>query len=273
MTSTTISSLQAIGGAASLIVPALQIMHNKERGKYLKRITPIGWGIIVLAAYVITTALLSINVTNKEKETDKNDIVEKMSDIFSKALEKSGKTYDPKTNTIHDTQSVFVALRHTEPNETFINPILDISPKPNNPVIKRTYYAEKNVLLIMISNIVQNSAAYNIKWLSGWINIKNGALSFVKSETHSDLQPGYILSGNKMLVLSGGNDNVEADNFDSAYVYMKVAYTNKDGISQKPLVRVYIVKHNDIEVQLKLADEIDYTKAINFINKNKHNLR
>lgn len=122
MTSTTISYLQAISGAASLIVPTLQIMHNKERGKYLKRITPIGWVIIVLAAYMITTALLSINVTNKEKKADENDLVEKMSDKFSKALEKYGKTYDPKTNTIHDTQSVFVAIKPA--------PIKDVNETP-----------------------------------------------------------------------------------------------------------------------------------------------
>ncbi len=237
MTSTTLSYLQVIGGAASLIVPALQLMHNKERGKYFKRITPIGGGIIVVAAYMITTAFWSIGVTNKEKKVEQDSLVDKMSERFEKALNRAGKTYDPKTNTIHDTQTVFFTLRSKNNSVSLEESSLQINIPILKPINKNSF-----ALSIPIKNVT-NGEAFNIIDYLWDINIRDGIIYSFPLHGSASTELTRFTKGEEKLLdnLVDFKNRISAD---TDYLYVKILYTDKYTKLRKITRGIYFTPNN-----------------------------
>lgn len=137
MTSTTYSYIGIAIAIACFLIPTWQAIFNKK-GKGLNRITRLGYAMFVVAILFGLISFLSIGATNRDRNSDKKEVVDEVTNNVDNALKKYGLRYDSKTNTIKDTQTVFVALKPSTPKKINESPelIINYHNQPN-PIFKK----------------------------------------------------------------------------------------------------------------------------------------
>lgn len=186
-----------------------------------------------------------------------------------------------KKDTITINNSVTKNITTPSNTENFVDPILDVYVKGSpNPIIKRSYYLDSNVLMAGISSIIPNGIATKLDINNEVLNYKNGILTNVtdpftmfKNIKEDQFESSYSLYNDKILYLNIYLGKYEKLYTDTNFLYIKVKYSNIKGKPQKALTKVYIILPGQIEKQLQLANPTDFHNVINFfIRKSKTGL-
>ena len=151
-------------------------------------------------------------------------------------------------------------------NDTLIgketDPLLDILPE-NNPILKSSWQNSPNMLVVLIDEVINDAVATNLSWKGVIIVLRNGTL-INASEIPPDSAKSDIIHFNKGYVL-GFSLNPQSGLWDNNKVYfcLKVNYTNKEGQSQKPLIKVYNIT-NEYDHRFPPIYGEDYDKILTY---------
>lgn len=272
LTSTTYDYITIAFSVLCLLVPCYDIIDNTSR-RGIKRITKLGWMLIIVSFLFGGTSALKINAANSEKkvEGDKADStriadkVEIKNDVDT-ALKKYGLVI--KTDTKSNTLKIVDTVRINE----FVNPVMDIATEGTKVVGK----VPDSLFVQFASKVINSGIAFKVR--ETIIAFRRYNLTFKKvgeSDSENNDRKGYGKQGvyfSNLFYLPKKPIN------DTLFFLYKAKYSNKEinGKDQPVLREIFtllMVPYVKSIDQLKLEPVVftsDYKDCKDFLVKNKY---
>ena len=210
-------------------------------------------------------AQLTLNI-NQANTDDKITYLTRLNDSQRMALNKLRSNDSISTSSLS-----FQMVRFKKSNDSLrekeSNPLLDITPE-NYPIIKSSWHEMSNVLVFVISEVIEKSVAINLDIKSGLLSIQgNDSLYQV---LHFSSQKSNVIYYDKGYA-SGVPLNIKSESFSTQKTYfcLEVNYTNRNGSIQKPLIKIFNIT-NQLDQRFIPIYDITYDKILSFIISKKY---
>jgi len=260
MTSTTLNYLSAIGAIACLILPAKDLITNIEK-KGIRRITPIGWALLLTAIYIAVISVATINKVDSEKQEDKRlaDSTRKAESAqllydLQTALKEQNLVYNPKEG------KVYILSKKSSVNPEIIErPLLDVqnSFDTPNPTITPTGKPNQFVLKIATESLNDFIITYPRAVLN-MIHFKNSNILEKYNSTTLFNKSVKIQKSTKYLSDNYFTLGADFNLSDTLLVYWKMEYNNVNNKPQPSLRKLYYFVPNHLKAPLDEPDDKNY---------------
>lgn len=143
------------------------------------------------------------------------------------------------------------------------DPVLDILPG-NFPILKKEWNGLKDVLVIVVNEIIDGAISANESFKINYIGIQGNNIVELDSARY---ESGSNIHHTLKSIAIGLALNVNSLDFSqyNVFIHLRIDYTNLDGKKLKPLIRVFQIT-NEYDKGFKPVFDNNYKRVIDKIN-------
>ena len=155
------------------------------------------------------------------------------------------------------------------PTTAKINPLLDVIPE-NQPVYKSSWHGYNDILVFVVNEVIEGAVATNVTTKFAGVITRNDSLIYFEKDVLKDSQKSNVVYYDKGIALGYNIDrnSLSFKNNIPAFACLKINYTNKAGIGQKPMVMVFKIT-NEYDKKFPPVYGTEYDRIISFLKSKK----
>lgn len=148
-----------------------------------------------------------------------------------------------------------------------IDPVLDIPPD-KNPVLKPLWHGYKDVLVFVIDEVQEGTIATNISSVMVLVSMNDSGISYHKEDILNANEKSNFIYPSKSIALGYELDRNSFLLLSNSYACLKINFTNKGGVSQKSLIKIFAITDEYDSRFSPIYDE-KYDKIVKFLRLKK----